>query len=87
MHTRCRSRSKRPGVHDPSGAHDCSDVGYGTPMSNPNQYGAQARGAAEGKAGGPQIGPNKGPTDRRDLAIAIGAIAAVAAIVLALAFG
>lgn len=56
-------------------------------MSNPNQYGAQARGAAEGRAGGPQIGPNKGPTDRRDLAISIGAIAAVAAVVLALAFG
>ena len=60
---------------------------YGVTMSNPNQYGAQARVAADGKAGGPQIGPNKGPTNRRDLAIAIGAIAAVAAIVLALAFG
>lgn len=56
-------------------------------MSNSNQYGAQARVAADGKNAGPQIGPNKGPTDRRDLSIAIGAIAVVVAGVLALVFG
>jgi hypothetical protein len=55
-------------------------------MSNPNQYGAQARVSAEGNAGGPQIAPSRGPTNRRDLAIAIGAIAAVIAGVLALLF-
>lgn len=60
---------------------------YGGPMSNPNQYGSQARGAAEGKAGGPQMEPTRGPTDRRDLVIAIGAIAAVVAGVLVLLFG
>lgn len=53
-------------------------------MSNPNQYGSQARVAADGKDAGPQIGPNKGPTDRRDLLIAIGAVAAVVGAVLAL---
>jgi hypothetical protein len=56
-------------------------------MSNPNQYGSQARVAADSRSTGPRIGPNKGPTDRRDLVIAIGAIAAVAAAVLLIVFG
>ena len=55
-------------------------------MSNPNQYGSQARIAAEGNDAGPQIGPNRGPTNRRDLLIAVGAVVAVAAAVLALVF-
>jgi hypothetical protein len=55
-------------------------------MSNPNQYGSQARVAAEGNAGGPQVEPTRGPTDRRDLMIAIGAIVAVAAGVVVLLF-
>lgn len=54
-------------------------------MSNPNQYGAQARVVADGKPGGPQIELKQGPTDRRDLVIAIAALAGVAAIVIALA--
>jgi hypothetical protein len=57
---------------------------YDGSMSNPNQYGGQAHVAAESKSAGPQIGPHKGPTDRRDLVIAIAAIAVVVAGVLAL---
>lgn len=60
---------------------------YRRAMSSPNQYGAQARVAADGKHAGPHIGPNKGPTDRRDLWIAVGAVVVVAAGVLALVFG
>lgn len=55
-------------------------------MSSPSQYGSQARVAAEGRDAGPQIGPNRGPTNRRDLLIAIGAVVVVVAAVLALVF-
>ena len=47
---------------------------------------AQARVAAEGNAGGPQVEPTRGPTGRRDVLIAIGAIVAVVAGVVVLLF-
>lgn len=56
-------------------------------MSYPDQYGSQARVAADGGDTGPQVGPHKGPTDRRDLAIAIAAVAVVVGVIVVLAVG
>ncbi len=45
----------------------------------------QGRGAAEGQAGGPSMTPGRGPTNRRDVGIAVLAIAVVIGAVVLLA--
>jgi len=48
-------------------------------------YQAQSRAAADGTPAGPSMTPGKGPTDRRDVIIAVVALLVVAGVVLALA--